>query len=351
MCLQFQESLRKTMSDNPFIWSDLSTYDLGSAKQFYRACFDWEYRELGDSYFACVLRDGYSSSGVYAMPEKFQSMGMLSFWMSYIQVDDIQHAVASAEQCGGKVEVHPQAAPGGGLVALIRDPMGAGFTCYEGDPLGAKEQLAKAGSSVWNELHVSDVSKIKPFYTDVFGWDIRATGTGNRYEIFASPSDAEPIAGVQQADNREKGDKEYWGVYFAVQSLSKTVELIERQGGQVGPEQQLGSQRACLAFDSQGAAFYILEAVSNELPERKSSINHAFKWRATLGLLLVVAAVLFEANWIWGALFLFWVIPDIKSGRTYFLELVERQHNPVHYWLIVSAWVVLSVYLLLGGAF
>lgn len=50
-----------------------------------------------------------------------------------------------------------------------------------------------------------------------------------------------------------------------------------------------------------------------------------------------------------GLLFLFWVVPDLRSGRTHFLELVERRSNPAVYWLIIGTWIVLSLYLLFIG--
>ena len=70
------------------------------------------------------------------------------------------------------------------------------------------------------------------------------------------------------------------------------------------------------------------------------------KWRAIAGLILVVVAVLLEANWIWGALFLLWVIPDIKYGVTHFMERIDRRKNSVTFWLVVATWVCLSIYLL-----
>ena len=63
---------------------------------------------------------------------------MPSFWMSYIQVDSVEETVRIAEQYDAKVEIKPQPAPGGGVFALIRDPAGAGFTCFEGEDPGGK---------------------------------------------------------------------------------------------------------------------------------------------------------------------------------------------------------------------
>ena len=73
-----------------------------------------------------------------------------------------------------------------------------------------------------------------------------------------------------------------------------------------------------------------------------------YKWRAILGLILVALALFFEADLVWGVLFLLWVIPDLRSGITYFFEPIERDANPFVYWLIMMTWIVLSLWMLLG---
>jgi len=103
-----------------FIWADLSTFDIQSAKRFYNQCFGWEYQALDDGYLSCLVQDS-PTAGLYTMPEKFQGMGMPSFWMSYVHVDDLEKIVRLAD-------------------ALIRDPAGAGFTCYEGEDPGDREE-------------------------------------------------------------------------------------------------------------------------------------------------------------------------------------------------------------------
>lgn len=71
-----------------------------------------------------------------------------------------------------------------------------------------------------------------------------------------------------------------------------------------------------------------------------------FKWRTILGLILVWIAVWFGWDWVWGLLFLFWVIPDLFSGVTHFMEPIFRQENPILYWLIMASWLVMCIYLI-----
>lgn len=333
--------------NNHFIWADLSTFDISAAKEFYRQCFSWKYQEMEGGYELCLTNQ--SAAGLYTMPQEFQNMKMPSFWMSYIHVQNIKQTVREAENQGAKIEIRPQPGPDGGTIALIRDPSGAGFTCYEGEPIISEK--AGLGNMVWNELHVSAIDKVKPFYEKVFGWSIKATSVVDRYEIFALPESGKPIAGIQVASNEIKGDKEYWGVYFLVNSLEQTAKSIKRAGGKVVTKQPLGERLSVLAFDSQGAAFYIIEEPNGSkqtIGNSNSAEKEKIKWRALGGLALVSVAILLEANWVWGLFFLLWVIPDLKYGVTHFMERVERCKNPIVYWLIMSTWIALSIYLLLG---
>ena len=320
-----------------FVWADLSAHDFPAAQRFYADVFGWSYQDLTDGYRIASVGDG-PVAGLFAMPEKFVRINMPSFWMSYLHVDDLDAVVSAAESHGGKVEVRPGPAPGGGRIALIRDPAGAGFTLYEGDGLGGESPTTDPGRRAWHELHVSDLDRVAGFYRGVFGWVIEPASTHGRHEI--KTADGEVVAGLQVTPNELKGDKEYWGVYFAVAGLAEAQQRIERAGGRVETEQPLDDRPALLAYDNQGAAFYVVEGKGKNSGIRTSKL----KWRAMLGLLLVALAVAFEQNWVWGLLFLVWVLPDLISGSTHFLEHVERRRNPVVYWLIITAWLLLSLY-------
>ena len=75
------------------------------------------------------------------------------------------------------------------------------------------------------------------------------------------------------------------------------------------------------------------------------------KWRTLIGLALIYVTVILYPNyqWIWGILFLYWVIPDLFTGTTHFIEPIIRSKNPILYWIIVITWLGLSVYILVGA--
>ena len=50
-------------------------------------------------------------------------------------------------------------------------------------------------------------------------------------------------------------------------------------------------------------------------------------------------------QFLWGLLFLYWTVPNFYSGRAFLLADVMREDDPVLFWLIQTAWVVLGLML------
>jgi len=74
--------------------------------------------------------------------------------------------------------------------------------------------------------------------------------------------------------------------------------------------------------------------------------NNKYKWRTLIGLVLVFIAFGFNLNWVWAILFLIWVIPDLFSGVTHFMEPISKTENPLLYWLIMGTWLLMSGFML-----
>ncbi|WP_412987382.1 hypothetical protein [Pontimicrobium sp. IMCC45349] len=68
------------------------------------------------------------------------------------------------------------------------------------------------------------------------------------------------------------------------------------------------------------------------------------KWRTIIALILMYIAMFMNWEWAWGVLFLFWVIPDIFSGITYFIEPIDKKQNPILYWVIIASWILMAIY-------
>ena len=68
-----------------------------------------------------------------------------------------------------------------------------------------------------------------------------------------------------------------------------------------------------------------------------------FQWRPFIALIGVYIIFIMDWQWAWGILFLYWVIPDIFRGVTYFIDPVERENSPFLYWAIVISWILMSL--------
>ena len=89
-----------------FVWCDLSTFDLARAYAFYKNVFGWTTHTLKgstrDEDYTLFYGGARSSAGVFTMSEFFQDIGMPSFRMSYVRVEDLDASVGRAVHLGAK---------------------------------------------------------------------------------------------------------------------------------------------------------------------------------------------------------------------------------------------------------
>lgn len=67
------------------------------------------------------------------------------------------------------------------------------------------------------------------------------------------------------------------------------------------------------------------------------------KLKSKLALLFILICMISGKYWLFGFLFLVWVILDLKNRQTYLLEIIKRDENPILYWIIVITWLCFSV--------
>ncbi|MEM6720721.1 MAG: VOC family protein [Bacteroidota bacterium] len=238
------------MKPNNFIYADLSTYSPSKSIAFYEDVFGWKYYEAYN-YYAAYLKNK-EVAGLYETPQKFKQMRMPHFWMSYIQVNAISETVQKAKELGGIVELETNLFSNN-KIALIRDPSGAGFTVYEGEELTNIRTQNTANTLIWNELHVSDISKVIHFYQGIFDWNFEQVSQ-EYYNIYNA--DNEHISDVSEIANQFKGNYEYWVCTFGVNDLQETKKRILENGGtQIVDE----TNRILFADDSGEAFFYVQE--------------------------------------------------------------------------------------------
>ena len=237
------------MKENAFIWADLSSYQPEKTKSFYENVFNWKYYETVN--YLTAYKGSKETVGLYQTPMKFQEMKMPSFWMSYIQVDDVLKTVEKAKALGAIIELIDADNSFGG-VALIRDILGAGFTVYDGSQLNSRTK-SEENTLIFNELHVSNASKSIGFYENLFDWNIVKVDK-NSFDIVSSKTN-EKIASIYEIENAIKSKYEYWVCTFGVKNLKLSIaKIIENKGNIIFDE---GNRVLC--SDGSEAFFYIKE--------------------------------------------------------------------------------------------
>ncbi|MEN0002980.1 MAG: VOC family protein [Bacteroidota bacterium] len=238
------------MKTNHFIWTDLSSYQPLESINFYKAIFPWSFYEQQGYHLA--YQNNQALLGIYETPAFFKKIKMPHFWMNYIQVEEVAKTVALAEAHGGKVEV-ANAPFYEGKIALIRDPMGAGFTVYEGDAL-RQMPSEQPGGVLYRALQTSNAAKVIPFYEALFDWKIEADAYAGHYAVTLPNYEVE--AYIEEVPNAMKGKYEYWVTVFNVDSAAETGNLILANGGTLIADE---SVRQLFADPSGEAFFYIQE--------------------------------------------------------------------------------------------
>lgn len=65
----------------------------------------------------------------------------------------------------------------------------------------------------------------------------------------------------------------------------------------------------------------------------------------------LMATTYFGLQFLWGLLFLYWVIPNFYSGHAFLLSDISKDDDPLLFWLAQGAWVVLGVLMILADLY
>ncbi|MEM7348630.1 MAG: VOC family protein, partial [Chloroflexota bacterium] len=203
----------------------------------------------------------------------------------------------------------------------------------------------------WNELYVSNADLVLEFYQTVFGWSFAREQDygGERYYIQNGAGTS--IAAMEVIPNEIKGKEEFWVPYFAVENLSDSLRYISGAGGHIVDQSAAGM---ALTKDPQGAVFMLVENSRSESgndssvsTNEKSGFLGRFKPYTFIGLIIIYIAIFLNQQWLWGLIFLLFLIPDLRSGELHFVERISKRENPIWYWLLMITWLWVALYLMI----
>jgi predicted enzyme related to lactoylglutathione lyase len=106
---------------HPVVHFEIVGKDAPTLYGFYRELFDWNIQDMempGGRYGIVAAEDGQIGGGIGAME---QAEGHVTF---YVQVDDVEAALAKAESLGGTRIMGPEEPAPDTVVGLFTDPEG-----------------------------------------------------------------------------------------------------------------------------------------------------------------------------------------------------------------------------------
>lgn len=251
------------MTAGTFCWADLAGKDLAPVKKFYEELLNWRLEDLdmggGRSYTMIYLNDN-DIGGMYQMDEQQLSMGLPSYWTSYVLVDDIEASTAKAKELGATVIMEPFEVGDNGVMSIIQDPTGAAFALWK-DKKGGGTQNDDTGAFCWNELSTEDMSKAGEFYTKMFGWSQESMPGDMDYEVFKAGEASRAGMMTLPAQAKANGAPSHWLIYISVDECDKTVAKAKELGGMVHmPSTDFeGVGRGAVLADPTGGCFGIIQ--------------------------------------------------------------------------------------------
>src|SRR5258706_2032611 len=111
-----------------FIWFDLATENVATARVFYAAVFAWKFEEVpGGPAEYTMIRNSSGKVGGMFRKQRPRDARAGAHWLSLISVRDAQQAARKASESGGSVILPPTSVLGRGTPAVVRDPPGPSF--------------------------------------------------------------------------------------------------------------------------------------------------------------------------------------------------------------------------------
>lgn len=214
-----------------FIWYDLATEDVESARAFYGAVFGWKFREVPGAPASYTLIEN-SSGKVGGLFRQARPPGATvgARWLSLMSVEDVEKAATMVKARGGEVLLAPRAVAGRGTHAVFRDPEGAVFGVLANEGGDPPDSPVDDGDVFWLDLFAHDPAKAAAFYAALGGHAVEAGEIAGRKRTQLS---TQGIARAGIARLPANADKPGWLPYVLVSDVPATVARARAAGGKV----------------------------------------------------------------------------------------------------------------------
>ncbi len=225
-----------TVSDNPrlpgkFVWADLVTDDVPTARKFYGALFGWSFSDYGG--YIIAMNDDRPICGCFSVSRPADRPQAKPRWFGYISVADVDKARRAVLKAGGRELAAPKKMPDRGEQAVFADAEGAIFGVIKSSSGDPEDFLADPGDWIWIQLLSSDGMKASEFYRSVGGYDIVENTTTNRQSDYVLTSEGYARATVRTIRTDDARVTPNWLPFVRVSSVSESVANARELGGKI----------------------------------------------------------------------------------------------------------------------
>lgn len=243
-----------------FVWYDLITSNVDSAKKFYGELFNWEFEAAGKdaTAYTIIKAEGVPIGGIIYSEKAKEING--EQWLSYLSVADVDRAVNVTKKRGGSVLVEAFEFEARGRTAVVKDPQGALvvlFKSYVGDPPIQTLEEKLNHTWIWIELFTNDIEASSAFYEQIAGYSIKKYDSGVNVPYYIFGIGERPFAGMLTIP--WKNVKPNWLPYIKVKDPVAIAKKVESLGGAVilAPDKQVRNGSVAIVADPTGAVVAI----------------------------------------------------------------------------------------------
>jgi uncharacterized protein len=240
-----------------FVWYELLTTDMASAKAFYGKVLRWGTQDAStaDLAYHQFTVGQVPVGGLMDLPPEARRMGASPRWIGYVGVDDVDEVADRIVRLHGAVYVPPTNS-NIGRISVVADPQTATLALVTGlKPRERPAEPDEPGRVGWHELLASDWKKAFAFYSELFGWRKAdaESGSTDSYQMFSAGG--QMIGGM--FTKRPMEPIPFWLYYFNVDNLDSAVQRVTAGGGQIfeGPIELPDGSWIARCRDPQGTAF------------------------------------------------------------------------------------------------
>lgn len=226
-----------------FVWRDLMTKDVATAKRFYSELLGWRFEDTkrNDRPYSLARVESVPVAGLVDVSAIADAGPQ---WISFMAVEDVDKTVELVTSNGGKVLLSPRDVATIGRAAVIADPQGAPIGLVKLQREVPEPSAPKTDCFFWQEYLARDASQALDFYKRLAGYESTVSDTrlGVEYHILKK---ARPRAGLFQLPANITGVLPNWLPYVLVADPAALAARVPDLGGKIlvpaSPERRNGS--------------------------------------------------------------------------------------------------------------